>query len=37
MAHYALLDENNIVTQVVVGVDDNQEDELSTIYGCKTS
>ena len=35
MAHYALLDENNIVTQVVVGVDDNKEDELSIIYGCK--
>tara|TARA_R100000995_G_C3481304_1_gene124080 strand:+ start:1518 stop:1916 length:399 start_codon:yes stop_codon:yes gene_type:complete len=34
MAHYALLDENNIVTQVVVGVDDDQETELSTIYDC---
>ena len=34
MAHYALLDENNIVTQVVVGIDDDQEAELSTIYDC---
>lgn len=34
MAHYALLDDNNIVTQVVVGVNDNQESELSTIYDC---
>ena len=25
MAHYAFLDENNIVTQVIVGVDENQD------------
>jgi len=34
MAHYALLDENNIVTQVVTGVDDEQESALTTLYGC---
>lgn len=34
MAHYALLDENNIVTQVVTSVDDDQESALTTLYGC---
>jgi len=24
MAHYAYLDENNIVTQVIVGIDENE-------------
>ena len=28
MAHYALLDENNIVTQVIVGMDENEIDTL---------
>ena len=27
MAHYAFLDENNIVTEVIVGVDENQKIE----------
>jgi hypothetical protein len=31
MAHYAFLDENNIVTEVIVGVDENQ-----TIEGLDT-
>lgn len=37
MAHYALLDNNNIVTQVIVGVDEtekpNAEEYYSDIYG----
>jgi len=28
MAHYALLDENNVVTQVITGVDENDTDNL---------
>lgn len=34
MAHYALLNDDNVVTQVVVGINDNQESNLSTIYDC---
>ena len=28
MAHYALLDENNVVTQVITGIDEDQNDTL---------
>ena len=34
MAHYALLDDNNIVTQVVTGIDDDQESALSEHFKC---
>ena len=34
MAHYALLDENNIVTSVVSGVTDDEETRLSEIFNC---
>jgi hypothetical protein len=30
MAHYAFLDSNNIVTEVIVGIDENQEIEGKT-------
>jgi len=33
MAHYAFLDQNNIVTQVIVGLDENGEDDWEKIYG----
>jgi hypothetical protein len=32
MAHYAILDSDNIVTQVIVADDDNLESDLSTQY-----
>lgn len=34
MAHYALLDENNIVTSVIGGVDDDKETEYAEKFGC---
>tara|TARA_R110000823_G_C15764739_1_gene483355 strand:+ start:184 stop:582 length:399 start_codon:yes stop_codon:yes gene_type:complete len=34
MAHYALLNDSNVVTQVVTGVDDDQESALSTEFDC---
>ena len=33
MAHYALLDENNIVTQVIVGNDESQSTDWEEHYG----
>lgn len=33
MAHYALLDEDNIVVQVIVGKDENPEIDWEQIYG----
>lgn len=37
MSHYALLNENNIVVQVIVGRDDDQEAEYAELFGltCK--
>ena len=34
MAHYALLNDSNVVTQVVTGVGDDQESALSTQFDC---
>lgn len=33
MAHYAFLDENNIVVEVIVGKDESQEVDLEQVYG----
>lgn len=33
MAHYAFLDENNIVTNVIVGLDEGGEEDWEQIYG----
>ena len=33
MAHYALLDENNIVVQVIVGKEENPEIDWEQVYG----
>jgi len=33
MAHYAFLDENNIVTEVIVGIDENQGVDYEVHYG----
>ena len=33
MAHYALLDDNNIVTQVIVGNEENEETDWEVYYG----
>lgn len=33
MAHYAIIDENNIVVNVIVGSDEDDENNYETIYG----
>ena len=36
MAHYALLDENNIVTQVITGIDEGGDTDWEAYYADKT-